>query len=211
MSDQNNTPPPHDVELKFQLQTMTKMMERMNFVMGNLCDRLEKVGKHGNVAGTCTQDVRKVGAKTKSNNGSGAERPRRADYVDFEEDVDDNGDGGFKDETIGHREGFWQPRNQRDFMYSNEVLWQKKMRIQKERWYQMERNKEISVLKKESKSLSLILGEMKQELDVLTATVNAQQALEKEEKIRCNDDIQNRTAVTFIQSCWRRLLARKEL
>jgi hypothetical protein len=30
---------------------------------------------------------------------------------------------------------------------------------------------------------------MKQELDVLTATVNAQQALEKEEKIRCNDDI----------------------
>jgi hypothetical protein len=30
---------------------------------------------------------------------------------------------------------------------------------------------------------------MKQELDVLTATVNAQQASEKEEKIRCNDDI----------------------
>jgi len=75
MSDQNNTPPPYDVELKFQLQTMTKMMERMNFVMGNVCDRLEKVGKHGNVAGTCTQDVRKVGAKHKSNNGGGAERP----------------------------------------------------------------------------------------------------------------------------------------
>jgi hypothetical protein len=36
----------------------------------------------------------------------------------------------------------------------------------------MERNKEISVLKKESKSLSRILGEMKQELDVLTATIN---------------------------------------
>jgi hypothetical protein len=203
MSDQNNTPPPHDVELKFQLQTMTKMMERMNFVMGNVCDRFEKVGKHGNVVGTCTQDVRKVGAKPKSNNGSGAERPRRADYADFKEDVDDNGDGGFKDETIGHREGFWQPRNQRDFMYSNEVLWQKKRRIQKERWYQMERNKEISVLKKESKSLSRILGEMKQELDVLTATVNAQQASEKEEKIHCNDDIRNRTAATFIQSCWR--------
>jgi hypothetical protein len=49
VSDQNNTPPPHDVELKFQMQAMTKMMERMNFVMGN-------------VAGTCTQDVRKVGA-----------------------------------------------------------------------------------------------------------------------------------------------------
>jgi hypothetical protein len=41
MSDQNNTPPPPDVELKFQMQAMTKMMERMNSVMGNVCDRLE--------------------------------------------------------------------------------------------------------------------------------------------------------------------------
>ena len=71
--------------------------------------------------------------------------------------------------------------------------------------------KEISVLKNESKSLSHILGEMKQELDVLTTPVNAQQDSEKEEKIHCNDDIRNRTAATFIQSCWRRLLARKEL
>jgi hypothetical protein len=54
MSDQNNTSPPPNVELKFQMQAMTKMMERMNFMMGNMCDRLEKVGKHGNVAGTCT-------------------------------------------------------------------------------------------------------------------------------------------------------------
>ena len=53
-----------------------KMMERKNFMMGNLCDRLEKMGKHGNVAGTCTQDMRKVGAEPKLNNGSGAERPR---------------------------------------------------------------------------------------------------------------------------------------
>jgi hypothetical protein len=30
---------------------------------------------------------------------------------------------------------------------------------------------------------------MKQELDVLTAIVNAQQASKKEKKIRCNDDI----------------------
>jgi hypothetical protein len=79
-------------------------------------------------------------------------------------------------------------------MYCDEVLWQKKMRIQKERWYQRGRNKEI-----------------KQELDVLTATVNAQQALEREENIRCNDDILNRTSATFIQSCWRRLFVRKEL
>jgi hypothetical protein len=27
-------------------------------------------------------------------------------------------------------------------MYSDKVLWQKKIRIQKERWYQRERNKE---------------------------------------------------------------------
>jgi len=74
-------------------------------------------------------------------------------------------------------------------MYFDEVLWQKKMKIQKESWYQRERNKEISVLKNKSKSLSRILGEMKQELDVLTAFVNAQQASEREEKIHCNDDI----------------------
>jgi len=45
MSDQKNTPPPPDVELKFQMQAMMKMMETMNSVMGNVCDRLEKVGK----------------------------------------------------------------------------------------------------------------------------------------------------------------------
>ena len=82
----------------------------------------KKVGKYGNVAGTCTQDVRKVPAELKSNNGSGAERPRWADYEDFEEDIDDITYGGFKDKTIGHREGFRQPRNRRDFMYFDEVL-----------------------------------------------------------------------------------------
>jgi hypothetical protein len=85
----------------------------MNFVMGNVCDRLEKVGKHGNVAGTCTQDMRKVGAEPKSNNGSGAERPR---WDDYEEGVDD------KMVMVVLRmrpygEGIRQPRNRRDFMY----------------------------------------------------------------------------------------------
>jgi hypothetical protein len=80
-----------------------------------VCDRLDKVVKYGNVAGTCTQDVRKVGAEPKSNSGNRAERPKWADYEDFEENVDDIGDGGFEDETIGHREGFRLPRNQRDF------------------------------------------------------------------------------------------------
>jgi hypothetical protein len=57
----------------------------------------------------------------------GLERPRWADYEDFMEDVDDIGNGGFKDGTIGCREGLRQPRNRRDFMYFDVVLWQKKM------------------------------------------------------------------------------------
>jgi hypothetical protein len=65
-----------------------------------------------------------------------------------------------------------------DFMYSDEVFWQKKRRIQKERWYQRERNKEISFLKKETNSISRIPGEMQQEIDVLTTFVNAQQVSE---------------------------------
>ena len=80
------------------------------------------MGKHGNMAGTYTQDVRKVGAEPKSNNGSEVERPRWVDYADFKEDVNDIGDDGFQDETIGHWECFRQPRNQRDFMYFDEVL-----------------------------------------------------------------------------------------
>jgi len=109
--------------------------------MGNVCERLEKVGKQGKVAGTCAQNMRKVEVESKSNNDSRAERTRWADYEDFEEGVDDNGDGGFKDEIIGYREGIRQPRNRRDFMYFDKVLWQKEKRIQKERWYQRERNK----------------------------------------------------------------------
>ena len=76
MSDQNNTPRPPNAKLKFQMQAMTKMMDGMNFTMGNVCGRLEKVAKHGNMAGTCTQDVRKVGAELKSNHGSGVEKPK---------------------------------------------------------------------------------------------------------------------------------------
>jgi len=49
MSDHKNTPPPPAVELKFQMHVMMKMMEIMNFMMGNVCERLEKVGKHGNM------------------------------------------------------------------------------------------------------------------------------------------------------------------
>jgi hypothetical protein len=40
-----------------------------------------------------------------------------------------------------------------------EVLWQKKRRIQKERWYQKERNKEISVLKKIQESIPYSRGD----------------------------------------------------
>jgi len=66
MSDQKNTPSPLEGELKFQIQAMTQMMERINFVIGNMCDRLDRVERHGNEAGTSTQDVRKVGAESKS-------------------------------------------------------------------------------------------------------------------------------------------------
>jgi len=52
------------------------MMEWMNFVMGNVCDRLDRVEKRGHEAGTSTQNVRKLGAEPKANNGSRAERPR---------------------------------------------------------------------------------------------------------------------------------------
>jgi len=74
MSDENNTPLPPDGELKFQMQVMTQMMELMNFVMGNMCDRLDRVEIHGNEADTSTQDVRKVGVEPKANSGSRAKR-----------------------------------------------------------------------------------------------------------------------------------------
>jgi hypothetical protein len=78
------------------------MMERMNFVMGNVCDKLDRVERHGNKTGTSTQDMRKVGVEPKAKSGSRAERPRWVDYEDFEEDVDDIGDGDFENE-ISHR------------------------------------------------------------------------------------------------------------
>jgi hypothetical protein len=96
MSDQNNTPPHPEEELTFQMQAMMQMMERMNFVMGNVCDILDMVEKLGNEAGTSTQNGRKLGAEPKANSGSRAERPRWADYEDFEEVVDDIGDGGLR-------------------------------------------------------------------------------------------------------------------
>jgi len=63
MLDQNNTPPHPDGELTLQMQAMTQMMESMNFVMGNVCDRLDRVEKRCNEAGTSTQNVRKLGAE----------------------------------------------------------------------------------------------------------------------------------------------------
>jgi hypothetical protein len=68
---------PHpEGDIKFQIQALIKKMERVNFMMGNVCDRLEKVEKCGNEAGTSTQEMSKVGAELKSNNNSRAERPR---------------------------------------------------------------------------------------------------------------------------------------
>jgi hypothetical protein len=59
MSDENNTPPPLEGEFKFQMQAMTQMMERLNFVMGNVCGRFDnRVERSGNEASTSTQDIR---------------------------------------------------------------------------------------------------------------------------------------------------------
>jgi hypothetical protein len=66
-----------------------------------MCDRLEKVEKHGNEVGTSTQNVRKVGVESKSNNGNKAKRLRLVDYEDFEEDVDNFSHGGFENKTMG--------------------------------------------------------------------------------------------------------------
>jgi hypothetical protein len=44
--------------------------------------------------------ITRFASEPKSNNDSGAERPRWADYEDFEVDVDDIVDGDFKDEKI---------------------------------------------------------------------------------------------------------------
>jgi len=65
MLDQNNTPPHPEGELMFQMQVMKQMMERMNFFMGYVCDRLDRVEKRGNEAGTSTQNVRNLGLNRK--------------------------------------------------------------------------------------------------------------------------------------------------
>jgi len=45
--------------------------------------------------------------------------------------------------------------------------------------------------------------EMQQELDVLTALVDAKQASKREEQKCHNDDKRKKKAATFIQSSWR--------
>ena len=76
MSNQNHTPPSHEGELKFQMQAMMQMMKMMNFMMRNVCDRLDRVERHGNEVGTSTQDMRKVEAEPKVNSGNKIERLR---------------------------------------------------------------------------------------------------------------------------------------
>ena len=51
---QDNTRPPPEGELKLQMQVVMKMMKRMNFVMGNVCDKLVKEEKCGNEVVTGT-------------------------------------------------------------------------------------------------------------------------------------------------------------
>ena len=74
-------------------------------MMGNVCDRLDRVERCGNEVGLHPRHE-EAWAEPKANSGSRAERPRWADYEDFREDVDDIGDGGFEDVAKGHQEGF---------------------------------------------------------------------------------------------------------
>jgi len=55
------------------------MMERMIFLMGNMCDKLDRVERCGNEAGTSTQNEMKVRVELTANSGSRAERLRWAD------------------------------------------------------------------------------------------------------------------------------------
>jgi hypothetical protein len=48
MSNKNNTPTHSEGELKFQMQAMTHMMERMNFLMGNDADQPDTKRNHAN-------------------------------------------------------------------------------------------------------------------------------------------------------------------
>ena len=51
---QDNPRPHPEGEIKLQMQVVMKMMKRMNFVMGNVCDKLVKVDKYGNEVVTST-------------------------------------------------------------------------------------------------------------------------------------------------------------
>jgi len=94
-------------------------------------------------------------------------------------------------------------------MYFDELLWQKKRRIQKERWYQRERNKEISVLKKIQESIPYSRGDEARTWCVNGSSQCPASFIKKRRKKWCNDDVRNRTAATLIQSYWWWLLAKK--
>ena len=48
----------------------------MNLVMGNVCDRLDRMEKLGNKASISTYDARKVWVELKSNNDSKAKKAK---------------------------------------------------------------------------------------------------------------------------------------
>jgi len=100
-------------------------------------------------------------------------------------------------------------------------------------WYQRERNKQISVYNEGFKHLSVSFGVFMKEVDKLQQLFNEWQASEMEKQQRQKDERQKRAAVviiqkyvrkcivkraylkllssaTFIQNCWRQVLARKE-
>ena len=74
--------------------------------MENMCNKLDRMEKHSKEVGTNTYDANKVWVELKSNNHRRAERLRWVDYKTFEDNIDDIGDIGFMDETMGYKEGF---------------------------------------------------------------------------------------------------------
>ena len=83
--------------------------------MGNVCDRHDRVEKHGNKARKSTYDAIKVWVDSELNNNSKDLRPIWVDYKAIKEDINDIGVDCFEDETISHNKGFQHPRNHMDF------------------------------------------------------------------------------------------------
>ena len=67
-----------------------------------------------------------------------------------------------------------------DYMYSDDVLWQRKGRYKKERWYQRDRNTHIDVSDEEDKDPCRKFGVLMKEFDKLNELLYEWQVFERE-------------------------------